>query len=400
MKKKFILLLFVLIFSIKQEEVVFSETKTISTQAEIIEPYGNTLGEMEVLNPYYVDEGSDFNYENVVLKATDDEGKDIPISEIGWKWLNDPLDTSKKGNSAIAKFYWKKDKNPSRMYVSEIKVAHDLVLETKNSTLYEGVKWNPETNFVRAYDEDAKPVYLSDNRIIKPKGSSVNTNDPGTYYLLYSLKGQSKTESSSFTVTVKEDQTKAKLKDTELYVGEKWDLGSVFKNVVDKDGNPIKPEEIERVWIDDQETREIDTSKPGKHTVQIAVLKANNEWSYSNKVTVTIKDQTKAELKDTELYVGQKWDLGSVFKNVVDKDGNPIKPEEIKHVWIDDQETREIDTSKPGKHIVQIAVLKANNEWSYSNKVTVTIKEDQTKAELKDTELYVGQKWDLGSVFK
>ncbi|UYY08793.1 bacterial Ig-like domain-containing protein [Enterococcus faecalis] len=399
MKKKFILLLFVLIFSIKQEEVVFSETKTISTQAEIIEPYGNTLGDMEVLNPYYVDEGSDFNYENVVLKATDDEGKDIPISEIGWKWLDDPLDTSKKGNSAIAKFYWKKDKNPSRMYVSEIKVAHDLVLETKNSTLYEGVKWNPETNFVRAYDEDAKPVYLSDNRIIKPKGSSVNTNDPGTYYLLYSLKGQSKTESSSFTVTVKEDQTKAKLKDTELYVGEKWDLGSVFKNVVDKDGNPIKPEEIERVWIDDQETREIDTSKPGKHTVQIAVLKANNEWSYSNKVTVTIKDQTKAELKDTELYVGQKWDLGSVFKNVVDKDGNPIKPEEIKHVWIDDQETREIDTSKPGKHIVQIAVLKANNEWSYSNKVTVTIK-DQTKAELKDTELYVGQKWDLGSVFK
>ncbi|HFK2762104.1 TPA: WxL domain-containing protein, partial [Enterococcus faecalis] len=117
----------------------------------------------------------------------------------------------------------------------------------------------------------------------------------------------------------------------------------------------------------------------GKHTVQIAVLKANNEWSYSNKVTVTIKeDQTKAELKDTELYVGQKWDLGSVFKNVVDKDENPIKPEEIKHVWIDDQETREIDTSKPGKHIVQIAVLKANNEWSYSNKVTVTVKEPFT----------------------
>ncbi len=400
MKKKFILLLFVLVFSIKQEEVVFSETKTISTQAEIIEPYGNTVDHMEILNPYYIDEGTDLNYENVVLKATDDEGKDIPISEIGWKWLYDPLDTSKKGNSAIAGFYWKKDKDPHRMYVSEIKVAHDLVLETKNSTLYQGVIWNPETNFVRAYDEEANPVYWSDDRI-KTNGSSVNPNDPGTYHLLYTLKGQSKAVSSSFTVTVKEDQTKAELKDTELYVGQKWDLGSVFKNVVDKDGNPIKPEEIKHVWIDDQETREIDTSKPGKHTVQIAVLKANNEWSYSNKVTVTIKeDQTKAELKDTELYVGQKWDLGSVFKNVVDKDGNPIKPEEIKHVWIDDQETREIDTSKPGKHTVQIAVLKANNEWSYSNKVTVTIKEDQTKAKLKDTELYVGQKWDLGSVFK
>ncbi|WP_336805664.1 WxL domain-containing protein, partial [Enterococcus faecalis] len=158
---------------------------------------------------------------------------------------------------------------------------------------------------------------------------------------------------------------------------------------------------VEYIWIDGKKTREIDTSKPGKHTVQIAVLKANNEWVYSNKVTVTVKeDQTKAELKDTELYVGQKWDLGSVFKNVVDKDGNPIKLEEVEYIWIDGKKTREIDTSKPGKHTVQIAVLKANNEWVFSNKVTVTVKEDQTKAELKDTELYVGQKWDLGSVFK
>ncbi|MEB6013557.1 hypothetical protein, partial [Enterococcus faecalis] len=68
----------------------------------------------------------------------------------------------------------------------------------------------------------------------------------------------------------------------------KWDLGSVFKNVVDKDGNPIKPEAIKRVWIDGQETREIDTSKTGEHTVQIAILNANNEWVYSNKVTVAV----------------------------------------------------------------------------------------------------------------
>ena len=111
--------------------------------------------------------------------------------------------------------------------------------------------------------------------------------------------------------------------------------------------------------------------------MQIAVSKANNEWVYSNKVTVTVKeDKTKAELKDTELYVGQKWDLGSVFKNVVDKDGNSIKPEEVNYVWIDGNKTREIDTSKPGKHTVQIAVSKANNEWVYSNKVTVTVKEE------------------------
>ncbi len=405
MRKKFILLLFVLIFSIKQEEVVFSEIETVSTQAKIIESYDNTLRyglhDMQIINPYYIDEGEVFNHIKVVLDATDEEGFKVPFSEIKYKWEDKALDTSKKGNTAVALLYWEKD--PITTYRATIKVAYDLILQTQNSTIYQGEIWDPVTNFVRANDEDSDPVYWNDDRI-KTNNASIDTNVPGVYYRRYTLKGQNKEQnkevSSTFKVTVKEDQTKAELKDTELHVGQKWDLGSIFKNVVDKDGNPIKPEEIERVWIDDQETREIDTSKPGKHTVQIAVLKANNEWSYSNKVTVTIKDQTKAELKDTELYVGQKWDLGSVFKNVVDKDGNPIKPEEIKHVWIDDQETREIDTSKPGKHIVQIAVLKANNEWSYSNKVTVTIKEDKTKAELKDTELYVGQKWGLGSVFK
>ncbi|HBC7248590.1 TPA: bacterial Ig-like domain-containing protein [Enterococcus faecalis] len=406
MRKKFILLLFVLIFSIKQEEVVFSEIETVSTQAKIIESYDNTLRyglhDMQIINPYYIDEGEVFNHIKVVLDATDEEGFKVPFSEIKYKWEDKALDTSKKGNTAVALLYWEKD--PITTYRATIKVAYDLILQTQNSTIYQGEIWDPVTNFVRANDEDSDPVYWNDDRI-KTNNASIDTNVPGVYYRRYTLKGQNKEQnkevSSTFKVTVKEDQTKAELKDTELHVGQKWDLGSIFKNVVDKDGNPIKPEEIKHVWIDDQETREIDTSKPGKHIVQIAVLKANNEWSYSNKVTVTIKeDQTKAELKDTELYVGQKWDLGSVFKNVVDKDGNPIKPEKVNYVWIDGNKTREIDTSKPGKHTVKIAILKANDEWVYSNEVTVKVKEDKTKAELKDTELYVGQKWGLGSVFK
>ncbi len=479
MRKKFILLLFVLIFSIKQEEVVFSEMETVSTKAEIIEPYDKGLKSMELLNPYYIEKGGFLDPRKVVFKATDENDKDIPLSEIRYKWLDNALDTSQEGNSAYAKFFWIKDKHET-FYISNIIVAYDLVLETKNSTLYQGEIWNPQDNFVKAYDEGSNPVYWSDDRI-KTNDASVNTNRPGTYYKIYTLKGQNKEVSSSFTVTVKEDQTKVELKDTELYVGQKWDLRSVFKNVVDKDGNPIKPEEVNDVWIDGNKTREIDTSKPGKHTVKIAVENAKGDLVYSNEVTVTVEDKTsiktknstiyagqgwskidnfvsatdevgqnvpfqdkrirmegatdvepikpavykvtyifdgkfkqvksestvtvkedktKAELKDTELYVGQKWDLGSVFKNVVDKDGNPIKPEEVNNVWIDGNKKREIDTSKPGNHSVRIAILKANNEWVLSKTVAVTVKEDKTKAELKDTELYVGQKWDLGSVFK
>ncbi|MDV2914342.1 bacterial Ig-like domain-containing protein [Enterococcus faecalis] len=201
------------------------------------------------------------------------------------------------------------------------------------------------------------------------------------------------------------DGRRAELKDTELYVGQKWDLGSVFKYATDRDGYLINLEKINDVWIDRNKTREIDTSRPGKHIVQIGVSSPRTKpLVFSNLGTVIVKeDKTKAELKDTELYVGQEWDLGSVFKNVVDKDGNAIKPEEVEWVWVDGKEkVREIDTSKPGKHTVSIAVRNAadRNYWVNSNTVTVTVKEDKTKAELKDTELYVGQKWDLGSVFK
>ncbi|NSN51214.1 bacterial Ig-like domain-containing protein, partial [Enterococcus faecalis] len=251
-------------------------------------------------------------------------------------------------------------------------------ISTKSSTLYIGQKWNPKDNFVTATDEEGNFFPYEDSRVIVENANEVDTSKPGIYKIKYTFKGKLKNVYSYAQVTVKKDQTKAELEDTDLYVGQKWDLGSVFKNVVDKDGNPIKLEKVKYVWTDGNKTREIDTSKPGKHKVQIAVLKANNEWVYSNKVTVTVKeDQAKAELKDTDLYIGQEWDLGSVFKNVVDKDGNPIKPEEVEWIWIDGQEkVREIDTSKPGKHIVEIAVLNAYNKWVNSNKITVTVKEE------------------------
>ncbi|MFC0756914.1 bacterial Ig-like domain-containing protein [Enterococcus faecalis] len=388
MRKKFILLLFALMFFIKQEEVVYSETETVSSQAEIIEPYGLY---MQLIDPYYIEAGANFNYRLPILEAKDENGYPISHSNISYAWRGKAIDTSKQGDSAIAEYF--RIDEPFIRYSTTVKVAYNLVLETKNTILYEGQVWNPENNLVKAYDEDSNPVYYQDDRIKNSSVGPTDTSKPGLYQFVYTLVGKLRSISSSFYVTVKEDKTKAELKDTELYVGQKWDLRSVFKNVVDKDGNPIKPEEVNHVWIDGNKTREIDTSKPGKHGVKIAILKANNEWVYSNDVAVTVKeDKTKAELKDTELYVGQKWDLRSVFKNVVDKDGNPIKPEEVNYVWIDGNKTREIDTSKPGKHGVKIAILKANNEWVYSNDVTVTV-EDKTSIKTKNSTIYVGQGW-------
>jgi len=319
--------------------------------------------------------GTKWDPKDNFVSATDKEGKNIPFSSISYNAGS--LDEYKPGVYKVKySFFDGKEYTTSEANVT-VK-PYKLTLKAKDSTIYVGTKWDPKDNFVSATNEFGKSVPWGDPRLTTTT-KTIDTSAPIVQPIQYIFKGKFETVTNVVTITVKEDQTKAKLKDDELYVGEKWELGRVFENVVDKDGKPIKPEKVEKVWIDGQENvREVDTSKPGKHIVMIAIKNAQGEWLYSNKVTLTVKeDQAKAKLKDDELYVGEKWELGRVFENVVDKDGKPIKPEEVKWLWIDGQENvREIDTSKPGKHKLYIAILNAKNKWIYSNEVIVTVKEE------------------------
>lgn len=95
-------------------------------------------------------------------------------------------------------------------------------ITTKNSELYVGQRWSQSDNFVGATDEAGKSIPWTDPRITS-NSANVDTSKPGVYNLKYSFKGTEKTSDSSFTVTVKEDQTKLELKDVELYVGETFD---------------------------------------------------------------------------------------------------------------------------------------------------------------------------------
>ncbi len=433
MKKKIMLLLYILIFqifSINQEQIAFAEIANVQNEEKIDNNTSNDTGILpritnhelyndyinaKYIDPYEIIIGDNFNPDYPIISAKDGLGNDIDFSKFTYSWRYRPAPVNVGDWSVLEIKYSYPDGTGGYNRDITVKVVgkDGRRAELKDTELYVGQKWDLGSVFKYATDRDGYLINLekiNDVWIDRNKTREIDTSRPGKHIVqigVSSPRTKPLVFSNVGTVIVKEDQTKAELKDTELYVGQKWDLGSVFKNVVDKDGNPIKPEEVEWVWVDGKEkVREIDTSKPGKHTVSIAVRNAadRNYWVTSNTATVTVKeDQTKAELKDTELYVGQKWDLGSVFKNVVDKDGNPIKPEKVEWVWVDGKEkVREIDTSKPGKHTVSIAVRNAadRNYWVNSNRVTVTVKEDQTKAELKDTELYVGQKWDLGSVFK
>ncbi|MGC2938122.1 bacterial Ig-like domain-containing protein, partial [Enterococcus faecalis] len=145
----------------------------------------------------------------------------------------------------------------------------------RDNEIYVGEPWGIEDTFEKVTDRYGNRLKKEDIEFFEVNGNQyakfpeIDTTKAGKYKLaivIKNAKGDYIT-SNKVTLTVL-DYTSLKLKDDELYEGEKWDLGRVFEKVTDKYGNPIKPEEVEWVWIDGQEkVKEIDTSKPGKHTV-------------------------------------------------------------------------------------------------------------------------------------
>ncbi|WP_179133770.1 bacterial Ig-like domain-containing protein, partial [Enterococcus faecalis] len=254
--------------------------------------------------------------------------------------------------------------------------------------LYVGQKWNPEDNFVSATDEEGKEIPWEDSRITK-NGASIDTSKPGVNKIKYTYKGKVKDVDSEFTVTVKEDKSSLKTKDSMLYVGQKWNPEDNFVSATDEEGKEIP-------WEDSRITKNgasIDTSKADVHKIK---------YTYKGKVkdvdsefTVTVKeDKTTLELQDVHLYVGQTFDSNAPFKRVIDKDGHQIKAEAVNWYYIDETKTKTLDTTKPGTHTVRIVYPNALGEWKYSATNKIIIKEDKSSLKTKDSMLYVGQKWN------
>lgn len=240
-------------------------------------------------------------------------------------------------------------------------------IKTKDSTLYVGQKWNKEANFVSATDEDGNSVPYSDNRITT-NGSSIDTSKPGEHEIKYSYKGVSKTSDSTFKVTVKEDKTKLELQDVSLYVGQNYNIDSPFKNVTDKDGNPIKASNVDWYYIDEVKTKILDTSKPGVHKVRIVYLDGTNSWKYSDSCTVTVKeDKSSIKTKDCTLYVGETWNAEDNFVSATDENGENVP-------WGDsriDINGSEVDNMTPGITELKYSFKGKGKTIDSSFKVTV-----------------------------
>ena len=301
--------------------------------------------------------------------------------------------------------------------IENVQAKEQIDNNTSNETEFQSSLSNPELLFQKPKLRVIDPYYIMAGDLFEDLypilgGTDENGNEldlskikvrkksPNLYNYEYFYNNGSDSVGIDIDIyRVARDGRKVQLKNMTLWQNDRWDLGRVIETVTDKDGNSIKPEEIEHVWINGKYgVREIDTSRPGElHVVKVGVSNPQTRPLVEGVCVVKVReDKTKAELKDDELYVGEKWELGRVFKNVTDGYGSLINPEQVAGVWIDGKaNNREIDTSKPGKHEVFIGIKNPLGKLITSETVTVTVKkEDKTSLKTKDSTLYAGEKWE------
>lgn len=184
------------------------------------------------------------------------------------------------------------------------------------------------------------------------------------------MQGKSKTFKDTAIITVVEDQTTLELKDVTLYTGQTFDPNSPFKNVTDKDGQKLEAKDVEEYYIDEIKTKELDTSKPGTHTIRIAYYDATNNWKYSTRQQITIKeDLSSIVTKDNVVFVGEKWNKQDAFVSATDEDGKSV-PYSNGRITTNGAK---IDTSKPG--VYQLTYTFKGLVKRTDSTFTVTVKE-------------------------
>lgn len=157
-------------------------------------------------------------------------------------------------------------------------------ITTKDSELYVGQSWIRKDNFVGATDEDGKTVPWEDIRI-QTSGASVDTSKAGVYELTYRFEGKVKITESVFKVTVKEDKSSIRTKNSELDVGQSWSRSDNFVGATDEAGKSI-PWEDSRITSN---SANVDTSKPGVYNLKYS-FKGTVKTSDSS-FTVTVKEK-------------------------------------------------------------------------------------------------------------
>ncbi|WP_240075259.1 bacterial Ig-like domain-containing protein, partial [Enterococcus faecalis] len=294
--------------------------------------------------------GDKWEAEDNFVSATDKTGQDVPFEKID---VQGTVNVDKIGDYEIVY------KNGTKEAKAIVHVRDDSRLQVKDTTIYVGDSWKPEENFVSATDKTGQDVPFEKITV----SGQVDTSKAGVYPIIYSYEGKEETAH----VAVKPDQSKLEVKDTTIYVGDSWKPEDNFVSATDKTGQDVP---FEKITVSGQ----VDTSKAGVYPIV---------YSYEGKeetANVTVKpDQSKLEVKDTTIYVGDKWEPEDNFVSATDKTGQDVPFEKI-----DVQGTVNVD--KIGDYEI---VYKNGKKEA---KAIVHVRDD-SQLEVKDTTIYVGDSW-------
>ncbi|EGO7722122.1 fibrinogen-binding MSCRAMM adhesin Fss2 [Enterococcus faecalis] len=293
--------------------------------------------------------GDSWKPEDNFVSATDKTGQDVPFEKID---VQGTVNVDKIGDYEIV---YKNGKKEAKAIVH---VRDDSQLEVKDTTIYVGDSWKPEDNFVSATDKTGQDVPFEKITV----SGQVDTSKAGVYPIVYSYEGKEETAN----VTVKPDQSKLEVKDTTIYVGDKWEPEDNFVSATDKTGQDVPFEKI-----DVQGTVNVD--KIGDYEI---VYKNGTKEA---KAIVHVRDDSQLEVKDTTIYVGDKWEAEDNFVSATDKTGQDVPFEKI-----DVQGTVNVD--KIGDYEI---VYKNGTKEA---KAIVHVRDD-SRLQVKDTTIYVGDSW-------
>ncbi|WP_270777726.1 fibrinogen-binding MSCRAMM adhesin Fss2 [Enterococcus faecalis] len=294
--------------------------------------------------------GDSWKPEENFVSATDKTGQDVPFEKIT---VSGQVDTSKAGVYPIVYSYEGKEET------AHVTVKPDQSkLEVKDSTIYVGDSWKPEDNFVSATDKTGQDVPFEK---IDVQGT-VNADKIGDYEIVY----KNGTKEAKAIVHVRDD-SRLQVKDSTIYVGDKWEAEDNFVSATDKTGQDVPFEKI-----DVQGTVHVD--KIGDYEI---VYKNGTKEA---KAIVHVRDDSRIQVKDSTIYVGDSWEPEENFVSATDKTGQDVPFEKI-------TVSGQVDNTKAGVYPIV---------YSYEGKeetANVTVKPDQSKLEVKDTTIYVGDKW-------
>ncbi|MGM7314215.1 bacterial Ig-like domain-containing protein [Enterococcus casseliflavus] len=193
--------------------------------------------------------GDDWQAADNFVSATDKTGATVELSGV---IVTGTVDTNQEGTYDVT---YTNGKVSATATITV--VAHEETVVAKDSTIYEGEKWQAVDNFVSATDKSGQAVDYDQVLI----SGTVNTDVPGKYQVIYR---NGKAEATA-TITVLADQTSVTVKDSVIYVGDNWTAADNFVSATDRDGKSLP---LEQLLVDGS----VDTKKTGTYQVTYSIV--------------------------------------------------------------------------------------------------------------------------------